>query len=407
MSLIFQKKVLENGLTIIGEHNPQAQSFAAGYFVNTGSRDESSDIAGVSHFLEHMMFKGTQRRSAEDINREFDELGANNNAYTNSERTVYYGAVVAERGPELVDLLSDMMRPSLKQDDFDMEKKVILEEIAMYEDRPDFKVFEIANEKFFNKHPLGNSVLGSTESITALTREQMQSYFTSRYAPNNMVLSLAGNYDWDKMLLTVDSLSKTWESQESPRSYPEAKLLKGAESFLDPKLKRSHVAYFAAGVSAQNEDRFAASLLANCIGDGSSSRLYWALIDKGLADSAYLYHDSSDGIGSYSGYLSSAPEQLAEVKAIYSEVLIEVEKEGLSEEEWERSKRKVATSLTLRAETPYGRLMALGSSYLYSKEYMATPELINKLFATKLKTAHELLERKPFSNMYSYSLSPA
>ncbi len=406
MSLVFQKKVFANGLTIIGEHNPQAQSFAAGYFVNTGSRDESSDVAGVSHFLEHMMFKGTQRRSAEDINREFDELGANNNAYTNSERTVYYGAVVAERGPELVDLLTDMMRPSLKQADFDMEKKVILEEIAMYEDRPDFKVFELANEKFFNKHPLGNSVLGSTQSISALSRDQMQTYFTKRYAPNNMVLSLAGNYNWDKMIAVVESLTETWLAQESPRSYPEASFLKGAQFLQDPKLKRSHVAFFAPGLSAQNEDRFAASLLANCIGDGSSSRLYWALIDKGLADSAYLYHDSSDGIGSYSGYLSSAPEQLEEVKAIYNDVLLEVEKEGLSEEEWERSKRKVATSLTLRAETPYGRLMALGSSYLYSKDYLATPDLIAKLFATKLKTAHLLLERKPFSNMYSYSLSP-
>ena len=155
MSLTFQKTTLDNGLTIIGEHNPEAQSFAAGYFVKTGSRDETQEVAGVSHFLEHMMFKGTPRRSPADINREFDELGANYNAYTSDERTVYYGAVLPERGPKLLDLLSDMMRPALRQEDFDLEKNVILEEIAMYEDRPSFKVFEEGNEHFYNGHPLG------------------------------------------------------------------------------------------------------------------------------------------------------------------------------------------------------------------------------------------------------------
>ncbi|MCA9837607.1 MAG: insulinase family protein [Trueperaceae bacterium] len=402
----FQKTVLDNGLTIIGEHNPHAQSFAAGYFVNTGSRDETPELAGVSHFLEHMLFKGSDKRSAEDINREFDELGANNNAYTNEERTVYHATVVAERGEAMLELLTDMMRPVLRQSDFDMEKKVILEEIAMYEDRPNFKVFELGNAQFFDHHPLGNSVLGSNESISALSREQMQAYFDKRYAPNNMVLSLSGNYDWQAMLNLVNELSQSWKAQVTERRFPGFKPSLGEMTRQDEKLKRAHVAFYAPGLSAQDEARYAAFLLSNCIGDSSGSRLYWALLDKGLVDNAYFYHDSNDGLGVYQGYLSAEPERLAEVTRIFIDTLLDVETNGLLAEEWERAQRKLATSLTLRAETPYGRLMSLGPNFLYGNDYQSVDELVEKIFATRLESALELLARKPFSNLFTYTLTP-
>jgi len=169
--LRFLRQQLSNGLVIIGEQNPRAQTVAAGYFVRTGARDEPRELAGVSHFLEHMMFKGTTRRSAEDINREFDEIGARYNAYTSEERTVYYGAVLPLWSERLIDLLTDMMRPALRVDDFELEKKVVLEEIAMYRDRPHFRVLEEGNRLFFNSHPLGNAVLGSVETIAALERQ--------------------------------------------------------------------------------------------------------------------------------------------------------------------------------------------------------------------------------------------
>jgi len=151
----FHETTLKNGLTVIGEHNPGAQTFAAGYFVKTGARDETPEVAGVSHFLEHMMFKGTPKRSAEAINLEFDVLGANYNAYTSDERTVYYGAVLPERGAALLDLLSDMMRPALREDDFTLEKNVILEEIAMYEDCPRSRFSRRATRAFTGTTRLG------------------------------------------------------------------------------------------------------------------------------------------------------------------------------------------------------------------------------------------------------------
>ena len=406
MKIEFQKLTLANGLTIVGEHNPYAQSFAAGYFVNTGSRDESPDIAGVSHFLEHMLFKGSARRNAEDINREFDELGANNNAYTNEERTVYHATVLAERGLAMLELLTDMMQPSLKQDDFNMEKQVILEEIAMYEDRPNFRVFEAGNQAFFKHHPLGNSVLGSSDSISALSREQMQDYFERRYAANNMILAVAGNYDWDAITDQVAQQSSSWKAQKNARAFPDFNPSGGEQLERDSKLKRAHVALYAPGISAQDETRYAAFLLANCIGDSSGSRLYWALVDKGLVDTAYFYHDSNDGAGVFQGYLSADPKELDNVKAIFLDTLLEVEAKGLSQEEWERAQRKLATGLTLRAETPYGRLMSLGPNLLYGNAYQSLDGLLQTIFGSKLETAHAILENKPFSQLFSYTLHP-
>jgi predicted Zn-dependent peptidase len=402
----FQKETLSNGLTIIGEHNPQAQSFAAGYFVNTGSRDETPEIAGVSHFLEHMMFKGTPKRNPDDINREFDEMGANYNAYTSEERTVYYGAVLAERGHKLIDLLSDMMRPALRDEDFTMEKNVILEEIAMYEDRPNFKVFEIANEKFYNGHPIGNSVLGSADSIKNLQRDQMNTYFESRYAPNNMILTIAGNYEWQSVLDQVETLTKDWRPSKAERSYPTLSAKVGSEADLEQTLKRVHVAFYAPGLSAQDELRYAASLLASCIGDGTGSRLYWALVDKGLVDSASLSHDSSDGVGAFVGYLSTAPEQLEQTTDIFKQELLKVEREGVSADEWQRAQRKFATSLTLRGETPFGRLMSLGSSYLYNQKYHSVKDVVDAVFKATPEDGQRVLAGKPFSKLYSFTLKP-
>ena len=404
-TLGFDTITLENGLTIIGEHNPRAQSVAAGYFVNTGSRDETQEISGVSHFLEHMMFKGSDRRSPEDINREFDELGANYNAYTNEERTVYYGAVLSERAPQLVDLLTDMMRPALRQSDFDMEKNVILEEIAMYEDRPNFKVFELGGEQFFNGHPAGNSVLGSTDSIKALQSEQMKAYFESRYAPDNMVLTLAGNYDWDTLTEQVRKDTQTWVAAGASRTRPELEPQQGQEFKLEPKLSRAHAALFAPGVSAQNPLRYAAALVASCVGGSSGSRLYWSLIDKGLADSASLSHDSSDHVGAFVGYLSTAPESLSDVLGLYRDTLLKVENEGLNADEWARAQRKLATGITLRAETPFGRLMTLGVTYLYENKYKAVEDTLESVFSATLEQGQEVLAAKPFSQLFTFMFS--
>lgn len=405
--MTFHELTLDNGLTLIGEHNPEAQSFAAGYFVKTGSRDETAEVSGVSHFLEHMMFKGTDKRSAEAINLEFDALGANYNAYTSDERTVYYGAVLPERAPALIDLLSDMMRPALRESDFELEKNVILEEIAMYEDRPAFKVFEEGNLHFYQGHPLGQSVLGSPESIRALTARQMLGYFEARYAADNLVLAVAGNYDWDEIVAQVGRLTEAWRPSGAERRYTELNGAAGDMSLTLPNLARSHSALYAPGLSAQDPLRFAAAVMSSCLGDGSGSRLYWALVDNGLAESASLSHDAADGTGVYVGYLSTSPLQQAQALTIYREVLQRAQDEGFTSEEWGQAQRKLATSLTLRGETPFGRLMSLGVRYQLERRYVTVQETIDGIMATTPSDAALLLERHPFDQLFSLTLEPA
>src|SRR6266571_2936557 len=194
----FHIQKLPNGLQVIGETSPSARSAALGFFVRTGARDETPEVSGVTHFLEHMVFKGTPRRTALDVNRDFDRIGAHYNAFTSEENTVFYAAILPEYLPQAVDILADILRPSLRVEDFEMEKNVIIEEIGMYEDQPMFSAYDNAKRIFFGKHPLGQSILGTKESISALTRDQMAGYFRRRYIAPNILAVCAGNFDWNE-----------------------------------------------------------------------------------------------------------------------------------------------------------------------------------------------------------------
>ena len=406
-SLRFDYVTLPNGLRIIGEHNPAAASVAAGYFVHAGARDETPAVSGVSHFLEHMAFKGNDEYSPEDINRIFDELGAQYNAYTSNERTVYYGAVLPERLPDMLELLSVLMRPVLRQADFDVEKKVILEEIAMYKDRPSFRVFDMSSEQYWRGHPLGNSILGTTASITELTMDQMGAYQRERYAPSNLMLVLAGDYDWDAVVEQVRQLSAGWQPGAAGRLRPAADPGTGSGATTDPNLNRAHIAIYAPGVAMDDPRRYAAAVLADAIGDGSGSRLYWELVDKGQADNASLDHESSEDQGLFSGYVSTAPERAAEVIDRYMRVLHTVQDEGVTPEEWRRAQRKLATGLTLRAETPLGRLTSLGATFQSTGEYLSVDEVVERVMGADLATGLDLLAERPFDRTFIYTLGPA
>ena len=214
----FQHTTLDNGLEVIAELNDQAYSVAAGFFVKTGSRDESAELAGVSHFLEHMTFKGTPRRDAVAVNRDFDRVGAKHNAQTSEEDTFYHVTCLPEYLPQAFDVLSDILRPTLRGDDFETEKQVIIEEIRMYLDNPMSVAYEAAKAAHFGAHPLGNSILGTVESITGLQADQMRAYFAERYSPSNIVLAFAGKADWDSLVELAKAHCGAWQkgSADSP-----------------------------------------------------------------------------------------------------------------------------------------------------------------------------------------------
>lgn len=405
-SVTFEHAVLGNGLTVIGERNPAAASVAAGFFVMAGSRDETPEVSGVSHFLEHMLFKGNETYTADDFNRIFDELGARYNAFTNTERTVYFGAVLPDKLTQLLDLLGQLMRPSLRVEDFDLEKNVILEEIAMYEDRPHFNVFDISTGSFWNGHPLGNSVLGSRDSIKALGRDAMLAYMQQRYSASNQVLAVTGNFEWQAVLDKAETIAGEWPTYPAPRQRPAANPASGRGSKVDPALKRTHIAYYAPGVGSHDPRRYAAAILALAIGAEEGSRLYWELVDKGLADQASLSHALREDHGSYEGYLNVAPERAQQVLDTYLSVLDAAQTEGLSEAEWRRAQRKLATSLSFRAETPLGRLTAFGTSYQLYGRYVSVEEVLRDALAATLADAQHLLSHRPFDRGYAFTLGP-
>jgi predicted Zn-dependent peptidase len=397
---------LEHGLNIVGEFNDGAQSMAAGYFVRTGARDENDRISGCSHFLEHMMFKGSDHRSADDVNREFDEIGAQYNAFTSEENTVYYGSVLPEYQGRVIDLLTDMMRPALRPADFGVEKNVILEEISMYQDRPQFTVMDDARALFYGGHPLGNRVLGTTASIQALQRDQMEEYFRRRYSPNNMSLVLTGSYDWEDAVSHVRHHTAHWKPEDAPRKLETPAPHPAVQVVRNDKFNRVHLCLVAPGISAQDPARYVADAVAEALGAPEGSRLYWALVDPGLVDTARLYHSEEDAAGAYYAYLSCDPARAQEVLDRTRQVLREASEEGLSGEELERAKRKLASVQVLGGETPYGRLMHVGFDWQYRRDILPLNDSVDAQLRVTQEQANELLRRRPFDQMAVVALGP-
>ena len=404
--LSFRHARLANGLDIVAELNPFAQSTAIGFMVKTGSRDESADIAGVSHFLEHMMFKGTAKRTSEDVNREFDAMGAKNNAFTSNEVTCYWASVLPEFTEPAIDLLADMMRPALRTEDFDVEKKVILEEIALYLDRPSHVLFEAVMADHFQSHPMANSVIGSKESVGGLAVEAMRKYFNARYGPGNMVLAVAGKLSFDNVLELAERYCGAWPTVTAPRAYPEPVLAAKRRHIQDPKLKRHYIAGLCAGPSAQDDARYASLVLSDILGDHEGSRLYWALVEPGLADEADFSYYPHDQTGSFLVYASCDPERAQQVEEILLGELQKVVKEGLMDEEVMLSKSKIETATVLQGELPMGRMRGLASRWIYNKEYRSLEEDLAILEAVDRKGMEGVARGFGFSPMTVTTLGP-
>src|SRR5882672_9869357 len=263
MPLTFHHHQLKNGLDIIAEINPDSHSFAAGLFVKTGARDEDPKLNGVSHFLEHMMFKGSSKYTWEDVNRIFDEIGARYNAFTTQEMTAYYANVIPEFTERAVEHLSHLLRPELRQSDFDTEKKVILEEIAMYLDDPGHRLYEKLMAEHFANHPLSMSVLGEAKSIERLERDEMASYFAQRYGPGNMVLSVTGQLDFKEIIKLAEKYCGDWPTVDAPRNQPMPGYTKHRVDITDAKLNRQYTMGMTPGPSAQDPRRYAARVLSD------------------------------------------------------------------------------------------------------------------------------------------------
>ena len=403
----FKQASLDNGLTVIAEINPDAASMAAGFFVRTGSRDETPEVSGVSHFLEHMAFKGTDRRSAFDVSREFDEMGAQCNAFTSEENTVYWGAVLPEFQTRLLDLLADMLRPAIRQEDFDIEKNVIKEESALYEDEPDFRVYEKLMAMNFAGHPLSNSILGTPESITAMRREDMRSYFDRRYSPGNVTVAGAGRIDFEAFVEKIAQACSHWQPFDVNRPTPTPTPPLTRDVLVDKKLSREHIGMMSPAPARQDEARFAASLLATIVGDVTGSRLFYALVDPAIADEASMACHLLDGAGAFLTFISCDPARAQEAVGLAEKELAKFLSDGPTDAELEAAKNKGASALTLRSELPVGRLHPLGLEWVYTGRYLSREATIERICSITKDEVLDVARRCDLKATTTLALGPA
>lgn len=402
----FRKQTLDNGLQIIAECNSEARSTSVGYFVRTGARDETDDVAGVSHFLEHMMFKGTPTRTAEQVNLEFDQLGADYNAFTSEEQTVYYASILPEYQGRTVELLSDMLRPSLRSEDFDTEKKVIIEEIRMYLDQPPYGADDVVRALHYGNHPLGRSVLGTVESIEQLPVEKMRAYFESRYSPSNIILAAAGQVDFDALVNDAQRYCGKWRDLPAPRDLTKAVGANRQEVLHKPQSTQEYVIQLADGPAAADADRYAAKILTVVLGDDSGSRFFWELIDPGHVESASLSHHDGQGSGAFVCYMACDPEfandNLKRIRDIYTKV----EAEGVSETELAQAKSKLNSRVVLSGERPRGRLFNIGRNWQDRREYRTVQDDLTAVDRITTADLAAVLKKYPLSRNTTVAVGP-
>lgn len=405
MPLTFQHHQLPNGLDVIAEINPDAHSFAAGLFVKTGSRDEMPNINGVSHFLEHMMFKGSEKYTWEDVNRIFDEIGARYNAFTSQEMTAYYANVLPEFTARAIEHLSHLLRPAIRPTDFETEKKVIIEEITMYLDDPGHRLYEKLMELHFGNHPLAASVLGSAKSIQDLKRDQMADYFAARYGPGNLVFAVTGALEMDRIIELAEQHMGRWPKVDAPRQQPAPLYKPQRHKLEDPKLNRAYTMAMTPGPSAQDDARFAARVLSDVVGDSDGSRFYWALVDNAIAEDADFGFYPHDGCGSFYISLTTDPARTEQALEIARKELAKV-KTDLNADEVERAKNKIGSSLVLSGEVPLGRMRSIGAQWIYNHEYRSLDQDMATLMAITPRSLVELMEQYPFDPMTIVTLAP-
>ncbi|MFB3138514.1 MAG: M16 family metallopeptidase [Phycisphaerales bacterium] len=405
MAVQFKQAALDNGLAVIGEVDSQAHTAAIGFFVKTGGRDEDPAVMGVSHFLEHMMFKGTQTRTAADVDRQFDEIGADHNAYTSGEVTAFWAHALPEHLPRAQEILADILRPALRPKDFDDEKSVILEEIAMYEDQPFWVLYERTMEAYYRTHPLSHRVLGTPQTIERLTAAQMQAYFTRRYSGDNTTVALAGRLDFDVMVQRLSRHCGQWQTTQPRRRYPALQCVDDEFTIRSAKVNRHYAIMAAPAPPIQDERRYPAAMLAQILGDAEGSRLYWALIETGLAEEARVGYDGRDRVGEYMLYYVCSPDDAQRVEQVAFEQ-IEGLVDSLTEDDLARVRSKIATGATLQGELPAGRMQRLGRQWTYTGRYLSLEDELQRINAVTLDDLRNVYQAFPFRPRVIGRLAP-
>ena len=410
------RTVLSSGLRIVTEEERSVRSAAFGIWVNVGSRDETVSTAGASHFLEHLLFKGTKKRTSLEISSAIESVGGETNAFTSKEYTCFYARVIDKDLPLAVDVISDLITSSVvKAVDVDAERKVVLEEIAMRDDDPSDLIHDLFLEKYYGDTPLGRPILGTVKSIKGMSRSTVFNYYRNRYKPEDLVVSVAGNVKHKNVVAMVEEALSKDSFLDQPkkdfkvRSSPQIKVAgKGEVTLLERKTEQAHIVYGVPGVARDDKRRFALSILSSALGGGMSSRLFQEIREKrGLAYSTYAYSQQFAGSGVLSFYVGCKPNKAKEAIKIIQSILYDVAENGLTSDEISRAKGAVSGSLVLSQEDTGSRMTRIGKSELVYGQVLSfdeilreissvTPEQIKEIARQSLPTSPTLALVGPF-----------
>ena len=401
------RTVLPSGLRIVTEEVPSVRSAAIGIWVNVGSRDETPAVAGASHFLEHLLFKGTTRRTALEITSTIEAVGGEMNAFTSKEYTCFYARVIDTDLPMAIDVVSDLITSSIVSAlDVDAERKVVLEEIAMRDDDPSDLVHDLYAETYYGDTQLGRPILGTIKSISDMTRSSVFNYYKKRYLPQDLVVAVAGNIKHKRVVAMVEEaltrdnfLDVKGSPQIRPNTPVKTKPMQSV-GLMTRKTKQAHMFYGMEGVARSDERRFAMGVLASALGGGMSSRLFQEIREKrGLAYSVYAYAQQFAGSGQIGFYAGCNPTKAIEVIEIIREVLADVAVNGMSHEEIERAKGAVRGSLVLSQEDSGSRMSRIGKNEIVYGQVMGFDEIlkaISRVNPTDVREiASEFLTKSP------------
>ncbi len=382
---------LDSGLRVVTEHVPAVRSIALGFWVRTGSRDESPAQAGLSHFLEHLLFKGTDRFSSLEIDETFDGMGAEVNAGTGKETTSVYSRFLDRHLDRAFDVLQDMvLRPSYP--DIDSERQVVIEEIAMYEDEPQDKVHDVLATAIFGDHPLGRPVIGRAEVVSSVPVADIAAYHRARYAPDNLVVAAAGSVDHDRIVALAEGALEVAARNGGPPA-PEP-----APARVDPRLcfhekdtEQYHLTLGAPGLARGDERRFALRVLDTILGGSTSSRLFQEVREKrGLAYAVYSYSSQYLDSGHVGLYVGTRPDNVAQAMDVIGTELRRLSEEAVGADELERARENVKGRTTLAMESTLARMNRLGSNLLTGVPLMTLDELLAAIDAVTMEDVRAL-----------------
>jgi predicted Zn-dependent peptidase len=402
-----KRSVHSSGLRIVTEEVPSVRSAAVGIWVNVGSRDEAPATAGASHFLEHLLFKGTTSRTALEISSSIESVGGEMNAFTSKEYTCFYARVIDTDLPMAIDVVSDLITSSIVTAlDVDAERKVVLEEIAMRDDDPSDLVHDLFSDTYYGDTPIGRPILGTINSIKGMSRNTVFNYYKKKYLPQDLVVAVAGNIKHKRVVAMVEealSRDNFLDELGAPVLRPNTPVKNSKQrsvGLLYKKSEQAHMFYGMEGVARADERRFAMGVLSAALGGGMSSRLFQEIREKrGLAYSVYAYAQQFAGSGVLGFYAGCNPTKAIEVVEIIRSVLSDVADNGMTHEEIERAKGAVRGSLVLSQEDSGSRMSRIGKNEIVYGQVMDFDDIlkaISRVSATDIREiAGEFLVKTP------------